>query len=461
MGKRILYIFVSFAAIIGLFYSCDQAAISKLPTSVTMGADNVSAISVVLMGKVNLSASASADLKVGFQYSTSSGILPSNSTTIEATDADAAYNYTAVVTGLEPATKYYFRSFVRQNGQDFFGETKEFTTKDVASLIETKDATDIQNATAKLNAKLDLTDAVAKDVEYGFYWGTMENELNNFIVGEDSSDNSYYALLTVTYKTQYWYKAFAKIDDHIYYGEVKTLTTESLPNGAVDLGIVMRRKDGSTYNLYWATSNLCISGLCTNPEDFGDYYAWGELEPHYLPGHAYDEKWEHYKNGYELGYDYKCYKWFKIIDDNLLVTKYCPSEDAKKWGGEGKVDDKRILDSIDDAAHMILGNKWRIPTREEWEALRTNCSSKWTIQNGVYGRLITGKNNNSIFLPAAGVRYQNDFSGMGTDGAYWSSSLYLYTDYSRAESLYFRSDRFGESTTGYRYDGLSIRPVIE
>ena len=49
-----------------------------------------------------------------------------------------------------------------------------------------------------------------------------------------------------------------------------------VPDGAVDLGVVMTREDGNTYNLYWAKSNLSKSGLCPNPEDYGDYYAWGE-----------------------------------------------------------------------------------------------------------------------------------------------------------------------------------------
>ena len=49
-----------------------------------------------------------------------------------------------------------------------------------------------------------------------------------------------------------------------------------VPEEAVDLGIVMTREDGTTYRLYWAKSNLSENGLCTNPEDYGDYYAWGE-----------------------------------------------------------------------------------------------------------------------------------------------------------------------------------------
>ena len=154
----------------GMKATCSLSVEANLATSVTVEAKNVSAISAVLAGKANLSSTVASDLKVGFQYSKSASILPSNSTTIEATDADANYNYTTPITGLEPATKYYFRSFVRQNGQDTYGETKEFTTKDVTSLLETRDASGVEAAKAMLNAKLDLTDVLYNSLAYGFLW---------------------------------------------------------------------------------------------------------------------------------------------------------------------------------------------------------------------------------------------------------------------------------------------------
>lgn len=150
---------------------------AKLASSVTVGASHISAISAVLAGKANLGSTVATDLKVGFQYSKSAGILPSNSTTVEASDADADYNYTTSITWLDPATTYYYRSFVRQNGQDTYGETKEFTTKDFASLLQTNDASDIEASTATINAKLDLTDVPYKSLSYGFLWGQFRNRL--------------------------------------------------------------------------------------------------------------------------------------------------------------------------------------------------------------------------------------------------------------------------------------------
>ena len=131
---------------------CALSVEANLAPSVTIDAKNVSAVSAVLAGKANLGSSVASDLKVGFQYSKSAGILPSNSTTIEAQDADASYNYTAVVIGLEPDTQYYFRSFVHQNNQYTYGETKPFTTKAMSTLLETWDASGVEATKATLNA---------------------------------------------------------------------------------------------------------------------------------------------------------------------------------------------------------------------------------------------------------------------------------------------------------------------
>lgn len=224
---------ISLLSIASMLFACTP---EEKNISGTVEAIHVSAISAVLYGKANLGPTASADLQVGFQYSKSAGLLPSNSTTIEATDADANYNYTASITGLEPATRYYFRSFVRQNGQDTYGETKEFTTKDVSSLIETKVASDIEATEATLCAKLDLTDVQYKGLAYGFFWGVSESALNTDYKCTEINNNAISASLTgLSHKTQYWYKAYVMLDSQIFYGEVKTFTTDVVPVESVSL----------------------------------------------------------------------------------------------------------------------------------------------------------------------------------------------------------------------------------
>ena len=222
----------------GMKATCALSVEANLAPAVTVEANHLSAISAVLAGKVNLGSTVASDLKVGFQYSLSAGILPSNSTTIEATDADANYNYTTSITGLDPATTYYFRSFVRQNGQDTYGETKSFTTKEVASMLETKEASDIEATKATLNAKLDLTDTQYKSLDYGFFWGSSEVALNSDYKCTEIKDTAILATLTnLSHKTQYWYKSYVKLDSQTFYGEVKTFTTDVVPVTKVSLNI--------------------------------------------------------------------------------------------------------------------------------------------------------------------------------------------------------------------------------
>ena len=247
----------------GLKATCALSVEANLAPSVTVEANHVSAISAVLAGKANLGSTVAADLQVGFQYSTSAGILPSNSTTIEATDADASYNYTTPITGLEPATKYYFRSFVRQNGQDTYGETKEFTTKDVASLLETQEASGVEAAKATLNAKIDLTNVQYKSLSYGFLWGTSESALNTDFKCTEISENAISATLTnLSHKTQYWYRAYVKLDSQTFYGEVKTFTTDVVPVESVSI-------DKTEYTFHTIGSTLTLNATVL-PSDATD-----------------------------------------------------------------------------------------------------------------------------------------------------------------------------------------------
>ncbi len=185
----------------------------------------------------------------------------------------------------------------------------------------------------------------------------------------------------------------------------------------------------------WATCNVGAS----NPEDSGDYFAWGETEP-------YDE------NG-KTTFTWKTYKWCK--DSNKSITKYCTKSD---YGYEGFIDNKTELDLDDDAAYVNCGPAWRMPSKEQFEELINSSytTTTWTIQNGVYGRKITSKkNNNSIFLPAAGY-YESSF-GDTSQGFYRSRTLYS-AEPNRTWYVGFSSS--GISMDGYgRPRGLPVRPV--
>ena len=244
--------------------------------------------------------------------------------------------------------------------------------------------------------------------------------------------------------------------------------TKHVPEGAVDLGIVMTREDGTTYNLYWATSNLGEDGLCPNPEDFGDYYAWGETVPRYLKGHSQDSPCSDWRITDGLWeYDWPYYKWNG--GDPYKIIKYCPEDQSSLWAGVGTPDGKMVLDGGpdgDDAASKILGGKWRMPTIEEWTELMGKCEWSWTDNyngTGVIGRIVTsnieGFKDRSIFLPCAGLRQGNALKYKEDSGYYWSSSV------DTEDSCYGVCVAFYPDKVSYggnrRENGQSIRPVYE
>lgn len=185
---------------------------------------------------------------------------------------------------------------------------------------------------------------------------------------------------------------------------------------AVDLGLSVK----------WATCNVGA----TKAEEYGNYYAWGETTT----------------NDY---YDWSTYKYCK--GSFYTQTKYCT--DSKY----GTVDNKTTLEKSDDVAYTTLGDNWRMPTEAEWAELKEKCTWTWTKKNGVKGYKVKASNGNSIFLPAAGYRYESALDDAGSNGNYWSSSLSEYYP-SYAWNVCFDSSGV-DRNLDYRYFGQSVRPV--
>ncbi len=172
----------------------------------------------------------------------------------------------------------------------------------------------------------------------------------------------------------------------------------------VDLGLSVK----------WATCNVGAN----TPEEYGNYYAWGETST---------------KSNYD---EDNCKTWERSMSDIRGNSSY-------------------------DAARANWGGSWRLPTKAEFDELISNCTLKWTTQNGVAGMRFTSKRNgNSIFLPAAGWRYDTSTHCAGEGGYCWSSLPYE-SDTQRAYSLWFFSGRGAGTDWGHRSTGRTVRPVVE
>ena len=189
---------------------------------------------------------------------------------------------------------------------------------------------------------------------------------------------------------------------------------------AVDLGLSVK----------WAPYNVGA----TKPEGYGYYFAWGEVIP-------------------KGKYDWSTYQYCK--GTNKTITKYCSNN---SYGYNGFIDNKAVLDLEDDAATINWGGSWRMPTDDEFTELREKCRWIWTTQNGVNGYNVIGPNNNSIFLPTTGYMDNMNLKKAGSNGYYWSSSLYSKTPY-YAYHVCFDSNSVIQDYDDGRYYGFSVRPV--
>ena len=233
--------------------------------------------------------------------------------------------------------------------------------------------------------------------------------------------------------TKYYVRAYATTSSGTLYGEQKEFTTLGDDNGGgngggngddddepttgtinghewVDLGLPS--------GLKWATCNVGAD----SPEDYGNYYAWGETTT---------------KSTY--------------TEDNSLTYGLNESQ----LQSQGYIDGSGNLTPSHDAATANWGGSWRMPTKLEMEELILNCSWKLINQNGIYGCLLTGSNGSSIFLPAAGLIYNSSSDHVGKVGRYYGSTP-------SDDSAY--TINFGQNLGCYvddyiRYWGKSIRPV--
>ena len=184
----------------------------------------------------------------------------------------------------------------------------------------------------------------------------------------------------------------------------------------------------------WATRNVGAS----SPEDYGDYFAWGETEPKPVEDYNLDS-----------------YKWYKSDSVDSGFTKYCVHNYS---GYNSYFDNLAELYPEDDAAWVHYSNG-RIPTVEQFQELGDNCTWQWTQRNGVNGQLVTGPNGNAIFLPAAGS-WRGGASNNGGDSYayYWSRSLPA-TFSSHAHAMGFHSEGWFLRYIYEREFGFTVRAV--
>ena len=202
----------------------------------------------------------------------------------------------------------------------------------------------------------------------------------------------------------------------------------AVPEGFVDFGLPS--------GTLWSTKNIGATNGDTAESWYGNYYAWGETET-------------------KDNYSWSTYKYAN--GSSKTITKYCNNAE---YGNEGFTDELTQLVPKDDVATKTK-SAWRMPTNEDFEELLAGTTNSWVTNykgiSGLNGRVFTGKNGNTMFIPAAGFLNGSDINNVGSYCYLWSSSLYL--DFPNcAYYLYFNSD-FIYMNYYLRYRGYSVRPI--
>ena len=208
----------------------------------------------------------------------------------------------------------------------------------------------------------------------------------------------------------------------------------------VDLGLTINIGT-KNYKVIFAKSNLSAAGLAASEYDYGDYFAWGAKEPWYSSA---TQTWKEDKKQY--GYYLKNAPYYDSSTGKY--TKYTTAG--------------QTLEDADDAAYVILGGDWQLPTKEIWEKLTSSYNWSWNdISSTTRKKGMEVKNkftNKSIFLPAAGEGFETSFRSVRTDGYYWSGTASAAYS-SDAYRLYFANSRTPNQSSSYRFFGSSVRPV--
>lgn len=427
----------------------------------TKDASEITETTALLNGAVSVSSKDDLPKECGFIISDTS--IDSNSNSKDylllnsrvsvsnvSTDGSFSFTYGVFSEGnrlpfyLTPDTQYYYAAYVLVGGRTIFGEVKSFRTLECTASVNTMDATDITDYSAVLNGEFLFNDSIdAVHIRrLRFYYSSTASSLNDLISNgnrvEASLRGGYFSctISGIPADREIYYVASSEIRigynfETKVFGDIKSFTLADVPE-LVDLGLSVK----------WRSRNVGADA----PEEYGDYFAWGETET---------------KTEFELSN----YKWYDGPATGVIsgFTKYVVHSHL------GTLDNKTTLDPEDDVAHVKLGGNWRMPTKAEWSELWANCTSSWVnnYRGKSNGRLFTAANGNSIFIPAAGAHGAHDLRGGNREPAagalayYWSSSLdssnelfakYMFFGVGASESDYYQV---------LRKDGLSVRPVCD
>ncbi len=362
--------------------------------SVVTGSSDVTATTATIYGTVaGLEEMSTASYTTGFYYGTAENALT------ETLTAQSAGEFSGSLTGLMNNQVIYYQAYVTLQGRlTYKGEVKSLITTNAT--VTTGAATNIDFADATMAGSVSKYPA---DAKAGIVVAAVNDQeqvrAGLRIDAAELTDNFSVTKQGLAPNTAYYYAAFLDLGAGIIYGDVKAFQTAEggfdVENDFVDLGLSVK----------WAKRNVGAK----KATDFGGYFGFGDLAG---------------------------------VNPSILADDYAAADTYK---------------TANDIAYLATGGKGTLPTADLFEELFRLCTVEWAEQDGVNGYLVTAKNGNSIFLPAAGKRVESTVSETGLHGYYLTGS-------SNKSNTGFAVDYEFTASTGVRatravYEALSVRPV--
>ena len=338
--------------------------------------------------------------------------------------------YRVSVEGLTEGETYRCRPLVSMGGKDCMSDdVMIFQTKSAGGIIRLGDAYDVTRVSAKNRITLDKSRLSGVEYSVHIYYSTDKDE---YTVGDGQelmywySDSDYIGSEIIASATHLDFGTKYYVWASLTFGN-SSIKTEVLTFATKDIGIQTSVDMGGS--IKWANKNLGAS----RAENVGNYYAWGEVNPRT----SIDDD----------------YKWYD--NSKKRYTKYC---DSSNWG---IVDNKRVLDPEDDAAHVALGGKWRMPTYDEFNELNDGCVWTDTGKDGVRGLLCEAVNGNALFFPCSGyitkyTKYREEYPQFWTASASSAPKSWCMDGL----TIGYTSDHCS-MTADYRMSLRPVRPVCD
>lgn len=377
--------------------SDDDYSYGKTPLlkdgSVVTGSSDVTASSATMYGTVE-----GLEKMSSASYATGFYYGYSEDALTEVVTANSAGEFQATLDGLLENQVIYYQAYVTLQGKlTYTGEVKSLITTDAT--VTTGGASDITFADATLYGTASKYPSSAK---VGIVIAAEEDQevVRAGLQVEGELADAFSAIKKgLMPNTTYYYAAYLDLGPGVVYGDVKSFTTEEktykVDDDFVDLGLSVK----------WAKCNIGAS----SETDFGGLFGFGDI------------------TGVKSSIDPADY----ASEDTYMTLK--------------------------DVAYHATGGIGTLPTADLFEELFTLCTTEWTEQDGVPGYKVTGKNGNSIFLPAAGKRVESTISEEGVQGYYLTGSI-------NPSNTEFAVDYEFNAGTGTRatravYEALAVRPV--